>query len=124
MKRDEKYFRPTRRQRWLAWMLLSVYVPMVLLSALHVHHQYEDSQLVDCSMCETSVHHQGHFTADSQHHGECLSCRFLNTQLTIPDGVVNDFDSQCVAKLEFAHPAEPVAQTTVRPTLRAPPAIL
>ncbi len=124
MRRNELHIRPTRRQQLLAWLMLSVYVPMVLLSALHVHSLHEYSELVDCNLCETSVHHQGHITASAQHHGECLSCRFTSTQLVVPDDYSQDIDNQCVVKLEFAHSAEPISQILVRPMLRGPPAIL
>ena len=124
MKRNELHIRPTRRQQWLAWLMLSVYVPMVLLSALHVHSLHEYSELVDCTLCETSVHHQGHITASAQHHGECLSCRFTSTQLVVPDDYSQDIDNQCICKLEFSRATEPVSRTVVCPTLRGPPAIL
>ena len=124
MKRCEPHIRPTRRQQWLAWVMLAVYVPMVLLSAIHVHSLHEYSKLVDCTLCETSVHHQGHITASAQHHGECLSCRFLSTQLVVPDDDCRSVDNQCICKLEFSRATEPVSRTVAYPTLRGPPAIL
>ena len=124
MKRCEPHIRPTRRQQWLAWVMLAVYVPMVLLSAIHVHSLHEYSELVDCTLCETSVHHQGHITASAQHHGECLSCRFLSTQLVVPDDDCRSVDNQCICKLECSRATEPVSRTVVCPTLRGPPAIL
>ena len=124
MKREHSHLGITRRQQRFAWIILLVYVPMVLLSSMHVHSLHEYSELVDCTLCETSVHHQGHITASAQHHGECLSCRFTSTQLVVPDDYSQDIDNQCVVKLEFAHSAEPISQILVRPMLRGPPAIL
>lgn len=124
MKHELRHILPTRRQRMSAWVLLLVYVPMVLLSSLHVHSLYEMSQVVDCNLCETSVHHQGHITASSQHHGECLSCRFMNTQLIVPDNQVQDYDNQCVCELEFSQATQPVCPAVACPTLRGPPVVL
>ena len=124
MKHELRHIRPSGRQRLSAWILLLVYVPMVLLASLHVHSQHEFAQVVDCGLCDTAVHHQGHITASAQHHGECLSCRFLTTQLVNPDDDCRSVDNQCICKLEFSRATESVTRTVVCPTLRGPPAIL
>ena len=63
----------TRKQRLFAWMILSVYVPMVLLASLHVHSINDFSRAVDCDQCHTAVHHSGHITTSNHHIDECLS---------------------------------------------------
>ena len=114
----------SRRQQRFAWIILLVYVPMVLLSSMHVHSLHEYAELVDCNLCETSTHHSGHITISPQQHGECLTCRFLTTQVDIPEGVACFVDNQVVSKLEFSQATEPVSQKVVHPSLRAPPSIL
>ena len=74
----------TRRQQLFAWMILSVYVPMVLLASLHVHSINDFSRVIDCDQCHTAVHHSGHITTSNHHIDECLSCRFLGTQIDVP----------------------------------------
>ena len=124
MKREHSHLGIARRQQRFAWMILLVYVPMVLLSSMHVHSLHEYAEVVDCNLCETSAHHQGHITASSQHHGECLSCRFMNTQLIVPDNQVQDYDNQCVCELEFSQATQPVCPAVACPTLRGPPVVL
>ena len=124
MKREHSHRGITHRQQWFAWIILLVYVPMVLLSSLHVHSLHEYSELVDCSLCETSTHHSGHITISPQQHGECLSCRFLTTQVDLPERTVCFVDNQVVSKLEFSQATEPVFPKVAHPSLRAPPGIL
>ena len=124
MKREVRHIRPTRQQRLSAWAMLMVYVPMVLLASLHVHSLHEFAQTVDCGLCDTAVHHQGHITAAPQQHSECLSCRFLTTQLVVPDNQVQDYDSQCVGQLDTPQAIESAKPAMACPTLRGPPAIL
>ncbi len=114
----------TRRQRLFAWMILSVYVPMVLLASLHVHSFNEYSKAIDCDQCHTAVHHSGHITAGSHHIDECLSCRFLSTQIDVPRTVTCHVAKQVVVHLEFFLAAVPVVRAVAHPSLRAPPFVL
>ncbi len=124
MKRKLIHNGVTRRQRLLAWMILSVYVPMVLLASLHVHSPNEFSAAVDCVQCATEAHHSGHFTASRHHVDECLSCRFLGTQIDVPRTVTNLVVKQVTARLEFFLATEPVVMAVAHPSLRAPPCML
>ena len=114
----------SRRQRLFAWMMLSFYVPMVLLASLHVHTLQEYSEVVDCHECQTAVHHSGHIMASHHHHGECLSCRFLTTQVENPQTSVCSVIKQAFCKIEFPQAAELVTAMVATPSLRAPPCIL
>ena len=114
----------TRRQRLFAWMMLSVYVPMVLLASLHVHSLNDFSKAIDCEECHTAVHHSGHITASNHHIDECLSCRFLSTQIDVPRMVADLVVKQTADHLEFYLPNEPVVRAVAHPSLRAPPFVL
>ena len=114
----------TRRQRLFAWVMLSVYVPMVLLASLHVHSLNDFSKAIDCEQCHTAAHHSGHITASNHHIDECLSCRFLSTQIDIPRMVADLVVKQAAVHLEFYLPNEPVVRAVVHPSLRAPPSVL
>ena len=114
----------TRRQRLFAWMILSVYVPMVLLASLHVHSFDEYSKAIDCDQCHTAVHHSGHITAGTHHIDECLSCRFLSTQIDVPRTVTCHVAKQVAVHLEFFLATAPVARAVAHPSLRAPPFVL
>ena len=113
----------TGRQKSVAWILLCVYVPMVLLASLHVH-TLNESVVVDCHDCHTAVHHSGHFTPSQHHHDDCLSCRFLTTLVDIPKDVVCFHVKQSVSKIDFYTATAPVVAMVAHPSLRAPPFIL
>ncbi len=114
----------TRRQRLFAWMILSVYVPMVLLASLHVHTPYDFSTAIDCDQCHTAVHHSGHITASNHHIDECLSCRFLSTQIDVPRTVASLVVKPVAVHLDYFLASEPVVRVVAHPSLRAPPFIL
>ena len=114
----------TRRQQLFAWIILLVYVPMVLLASLHVHSLNDFSKAVDCDQCHTAVHHSGHITASNHHIDECLSCRFLSTQIDVPRTVASFVVKPLAAQLEFFLACEPVVRVVAHPSLRAPPLVL
>ena len=124
MKRECSHIDFSRRQKLFAWIILSVYVPMVLLSSVHLHSMQEYAETVKCDLCQSAVHHSGHFISSPQQHDECLSCRFLTTQVDIPKTSVCFIAKQTVNKIEYFQATEPVVQVVAQPSLRAPPTIL
>lgn len=58
-----------------SWVLLAVYLPMLLLSSLHIH-ETSDVHEAECAEC---VHHQchGHLAQLSDGMHQCVSCQFL-----------------------------------------------
>lgn len=69
-----------------AWVLLSVFVPMLLLSAFHIH--VPEERVVDCEQCVEHVHHAGHITQASASVDDCLLCRVLHTPFTTPKPLI------------------------------------
>ena len=122
--RDKQYFEPSRRQQFLAWVVLLVYLPTVLLSSVHVHSFQEFSKTIDCHQCETGHHHSGHITAETHHHDDCLLCRFLGTQVVVPEQQDLDQDTQPAVKLELCQVPESFSRSVTQPSLRAPPIIM
>ena len=64
-----------------AWLLLSIFVSMMVLSGLH-HHKTLADVGTDCSACAHHVHHSGHLTADANHMDDCVLCQFLSLVYT------------------------------------------
>jgi hypothetical protein len=124
MRREKQWLDPRRRQQFFAWVLLLVYLPTVFLTSVHVHSLHEFSNSVDCAECQTGLHHSGHITTDSPHHDECLSCRFLGTQVVVPEQQNIDLGTPLVVKAEVCQVAEPISRSVAHPSLRAPPVIL
>ena len=63
------------RRHIASWMLLAVFVPMLLLSSVHVHETGETIE-TECADC---VHHNchGHLTAMATWAHDCVLCQFL-----------------------------------------------
>ena len=64
----------TRTRRLSAWLLLSVFLPMLLLSSLHVHESVPVSS--GCSECVNHIPHQGHLSLNTIHVNDCVLCQF------------------------------------------------
>ncbi len=60
-----------------AWVLLSVFIPMVLLSSLHVHPDLLQDGDVLCHECIEHVVHNGHFSV-AKAVVDCPLCAFQN----------------------------------------------
>lgn len=58
------------------WVLLAVFVPMLILSSLHVHH----GSLMADEECAECVHHHcdGHITQGDNAIHHCVLCQFLS----------------------------------------------
>ncbi len=69
------------RRIGLAWLLLSVFVSMLLLSGIH-RHEAVTSTATDCVECAHHVHHAGHFSILTSHLDNCLLCQFLQLVYT------------------------------------------
>lgn len=71
----------------IAWLLLSVFVSMLLLSGAH-RHEVVASAAVDCVDCAHHVHHSGHFSASVNHVDNCLLCQFLHLVYSVAAATV------------------------------------
>lgn len=65
------------KRRLSAWMLLSVFVPMLLLASLHVH-QESDMATVSCTDCANHIAHSGHLSLQTIHGTSCVLCQFVS----------------------------------------------
>ena len=60
-----------------AWILLSVFIPMLIASSLHVH-GVESSTYPICHECISHIPHSGHLLADHMGLHSCVLCQFLS----------------------------------------------
>ena len=105
------------KRRLSAWMLLSVFLPILLLSSLHDHEYVDVSS--GCPDCINHTAHQGHISLDTIHLHDCLLCQFTSIPFVGAATVVLAAISLSVfntvvepsAKLQFAayHPHSPRA---------------
>lgn len=69
------------RRIGIAWLLMSVFVSMQLLSGVH-RHEAVASVAIDCVDCAHHVHHS-HYAASADHLDDCLLCQFLHFVYTV-----------------------------------------
>lgn len=60
-----------------AWLLLSVFIPMTVVTALHVHPSVCVDELMSCDACVHHLPHGGHLTADANHLHDCIICQVM-----------------------------------------------
>jgi hypothetical protein len=65
------------RRHIASWLLLAVFVPMLILSSLHVHERSVAAPEKECVDC---VHHSchGHLTQMASWTHDCVLCQFLS----------------------------------------------
>ncbi|MDO4162851.1 MAG: hypothetical protein Q4D56_00485 [Bacteroides sp.] len=63
------------RTKLYAWVLLSVFVPMLLVVSLH-HHEDHHAQEVTCLDCVHHVPHAGHLTNAQDAFHDCVLCQW------------------------------------------------
>ncbi|MBQ8656452.1 MAG: hypothetical protein IJ527_05310 [Prevotella sp.] len=65
------------KRRFSAWLLLAVFLPMLVLSALHVHAAAETAADM-CTECVNHSGHHGHLTQTAASVSDCVLCQFLS----------------------------------------------
>jgi hypothetical protein len=114
------------RQRFrnrVAWALLSVFVPMMLLSAVHIHQPAVDES-ASCVECAHHVNHPGHFTSAIEHLDDCVLCQFLSLVYT-PAAVVQAVTFVALTTMVSIAGTQMVAsEVGHRKSPRAPPFML
>ena len=98
------------------YVLLATYLPMVLLSSQHVHHDTKDT-LDACGRCV------GHIESYHHHDNDCLYCHILGQtylgENVVPSDVVLPTSDSCPTEI-----MDRVATTTYGVAqLRAPPTV-
>jgi len=106
---------------WSGWVLLSVFVPMVLLSSLHVHSEWNYMSETTCHECLAHAVHNGHIDA-LKAHVDCPLCAF---QSNVYQGEENISPSHYQSAVELEEecqvPAIATGDISIKQT-RAPPA--
>jgi len=111
----------TTKRQFASRLLLAVFLPMLLLSALHLH-QPSASALTSCTEC-VQHHCSGHLAQQSGCVHDCVLCQFLTLPLLAVVGVTLLIYNN-VSKILFAQRqgfSLPCVCGT--PLLRAPPSV-
>ena len=108
----------SRRSR-AAKVLLAVYIPMLLLLSLHVHHQRMEAA-VDCYQCAHHQPHAGHITALQDALHDCLLCQLQSEAFVAANELsVPVMDAASHVLVANQQPTRQAAVACVR--LRGPP---
>ena len=67
------------KRRFYAGLLLAVLLPMLVLSALHMHRDVATAADT-CVECATNQPHAGHLTASTVSLTDCVLCQFYSMQ--------------------------------------------
>lgn len=71
-----------RKRQLYAWLLLSVFVPMMAVAALHVH-DYGNTPDTECSACVHHQAHAGHLISAPGHIHDCVLCQLMSTAFLV-----------------------------------------
>lgn len=63
------------RTRLFAWILLSVFVPMMVMLSLHHHEAHHDHETA-CVECAHHLPHAGHLSSEQETFHDCVLCQF------------------------------------------------
>lgn len=70
------------RRRLYSWLLLSVLMPMIALTALHVHHA-EAAPDTECVDCLHHMPHSGHLSVQTTNLDDCVLCQFAGLNFVL-----------------------------------------
>ncbi len=113
----------TTRRKISAWILLGVFVPMLLLSAIHVHH-HETHDEDECVECVKHIPHAGHISSAQGFTHTCLLCQLFSLPYLSATAVVLFINLNLI--LAFKAEAAPFVRLRAKGIVnpRAPPVCL
>lgn len=107
------------RRHWAAWLLLAVFLPMLVLSSVHVHTRCADT--LQCSACVQHKAHSGHIMSGQAPLHDCVLCQVFH--LTFLGGIAVSAPALCLlARGGHAERHQSIVLRNVHPhSSRAPP---
>ena len=110
------------RRTWMSRILLAVFVPMLMLSALHIHTE----GYADDSGCDACMHHVRHSHVSTAGFciGQCVLCQFQSLPLII--AVLTAFSVPFTAHIQVITSIRygVLSHTAEATSLRAPPLLM
>lgn len=107
------------KRRLAAWLLLSVFVPMMVMAVLHSHES--SSGVVSCADCDHHVAHSGHINILGNHDCNCLLCQFTSIVFLGSAAVDIAILMAATRQQDVLILSTPIKGTERLPNLRAPP---
>jgi len=106
-----------KKRNIASWVLLAVFVPMLVLSSLHIHHVGGEDDCVEC----VDHHCHGHLGQLATNSHQCVLCQFLTLSFVSATAIAVVYYKN-VRSTFIAHRQRIVIIDACRvPSLRAPP---
>lgn len=112
-----------RKRVTSAWLLLSIFASMIMLSSAHQHQPIADSAN-DCEECAHHVRHSGHFTMAYEHLDNCVLCQFLNLIYTTTATLTVAIPACLTIRVAASNIDMVICEVRQNDSTRAPPSIL
>ena len=109
-----------RKRVWYARLLLCVFLPVLIMSSVHIHQPSANSS-VECYACLHHIHHDGHLTSASYSIDNCLLCHFLSLPYVAAAMVAVLFAVTSFGRVRMLSVNDIVAVSHYAKRLRAPP---
>lgn len=104
-----------------AWVLLLVFVPTMLYSVLHRHHEAAEHSNVVCIDCVHHTPHAGHLSIKDKDVLHCVLCQILSLSYTLPSFVNISFYKFYVSVCHQINAEQAVLRINDGISPRAPP---
>jgi len=114
-----------RMRKVSAWLLSSVFILMMAVSALHTHPDILTQETkVECERCAQDIHHGGHITAKLLYLHDCVLCHFLGLPYLFASILALTVSVATVRTLSYPDAANSRPGAWDTSSARAPPSIL
>jgi hypothetical protein len=101
-------------------VLLAVFLPMLILSSIHVHHSVHQQEK-ECEECVHHIPHSGHIGVQTTCSFDCVLCQFLSLPFLMAAAVIFTARHHC-STISFSTKKQHTAKGTEGIIcLRAPP---
>jgi hypothetical protein len=108
------------KRKLASWALLSVFVPMMMLAAFHVH-QGSGVAESECVECLHHIHHAGHLTTAAANIHNCVLCQFISLPFISATTVSVLLITSLLAVVKFYDKQSLICCTIDSKSTRAPP---
>lgn len=79
--------RIARRRKIISYILLSVFIPMMIIISTHIHQTVSGGNVV-CQLCINHIHHAGHLSTQGTSFHDCLICQLYGLPYVTPAATV------------------------------------
>lgn len=111
------------KRKLSVWVLLSVFVPMLVLSSLHIHQEAVHDVEECCAECVNHIPHSGHISLQTVHTCNCVLCQFVSLPFVVAALLALTVTSAAHVVLSFVRPSLCLEGVSHHYQPRAPPVI-